>query len=59
MEYLSTTEIAKIWNVSRRRVTQYCAEGRIDGAIHQSSMWLVPSDAKKPEDPRRNKVENK
>lgn len=53
MEFLSTTEIAKKWNVSRRRVTTLCIQGRIDGAVHKGNMWLIPEDAKKPEDPRR------
>lgn len=53
MEFLSTTEIAKKWNISRRRVTTLCIQGRIDGAVHKGNMWLIPEDAKKPDDPRR------
>ena len=53
MEFLTTSEAAKNWNISRRRVSLLCAEGRITGAIHKGNMWLVPDDAKKPEDPRR------
>ncbi len=53
MEFLSTTEIAKKWNVSRRRVATFCKEGRIDGAFLKGHTWLVPSDANKPEDPRK------
>ena len=53
MEFLTTTEMAKKWNISRRRVTTLCREGRIDGAILRGNTWLVPDDAKKPDDPRR------
>ena len=53
MEFLSTSEIAKKWDISRRRVTTLCIEGRIDGAVHKGNMWLIPEDAKKPDDPRR------
>ena len=53
MEYVSTSEIAKNWNISRRRVTTLCREGRIEGAVFAANTWLVPKDAKKPEDPRR------
>lgn len=53
MELLTTTEIAKKWNVSRRRVTTLCREERIEGAILKGNTWLIPEDAKKPEDPRR------
>lgn len=54
MELLSTSEIAEKWNVSRRRVTTLCIEGRIEGAVHKENMWLVPEDAKKPTDPRKS-----
>lgn len=52
MELLTTTEMAKRWKVSRRRVSTLCREGRIEGAILRGNTWLIPEDAKKPEDPR-------
>lgn len=60
MEFLTTTEMAKKWGLSRRRVTTYCTNGRIDGAIMKGNTWLIPDNAQKPEDPRRSKkVTNK
>ncbi len=56
MEFLTTSEIAKKWNISRRRVSLLCAEGRIEGAVHKGNLWLVPSDAEKPQDPRKKEV---
>lgn len=53
MEYLTTTEMAEKWNLSRRRVTTLCREGRIEGAILKGNTWLIPKDTNKPEDPRR------
>lgn len=53
MEFLSTSEIAERWKISRRRVTTLCIQGRIEGAVHKGNMWLIPEDAKKPDDPRR------
>ena len=53
MEFLTTTEMAEKWNISRRRVTTLCREGRIEGAILRGNTWLVPDNAKKPDDPRR------
>ena len=55
MELLTTTEMAKKWGLSRRRVTTYCTNGRIDGAIMKGNTWLIPDNAQKPEDPRRSK----
>ncbi len=43
---VSTSEIAKIWDISRRRVTTLCREGRIEGAVFAANTWLVPKDAK-------------
>jgi len=53
MELLTTTEMAEKWNITRRRVTTLCREGRIEGAILKGNTWLIPEDTKKPEDPRR------
>lgn len=33
MEYLTSEEIAQKWNISARRVTTLCKDGRIDGVI--------------------------
>ena len=33
MRYLSVTEIAKKWDVSERSVRNYCAKGRVNGAL--------------------------
>ena len=38
------------------RVTIYCKEGRIDGAILMGKMWLIPKGTIKPEDPRKRKL---
>ncbi len=53
MNFLTTAEYAKIWNISQRRVAIYCKEGRIDGAVLKGKTWLIPENTKKPEDPRR------
>lgn len=53
MELLTTSEVAKKWDISRRRVTTLCAQGRIEGAILKGNTWLIPENAQKPDDPRR------
>lgn len=53
MSYISAKEIAKKWNMSERSVRNYCAEGRVEGAILVGKTWTIPKDAKKPE--RKNK----
>ncbi len=53
MQYLSVTEIAKKWNVSKRSVRNYCAHGRVDGAFLTGKAWNIPESAEKPK--RANK----
>ena len=53
MEYLTTSEAAALWSISRRRVTVLCSTGRIPGALQKGSMWLIPKNAQKPTDGRK------
>ena len=53
MELLTTTQMAEKWEISRRRVTTLCKEGRIEGAMLRGNTWLIPDDAQKPDDIRR------
>ncbi len=53
MDLLTTTQMAEKWEISRRRVTTLCREGRIEGAILRGNTWLIPEDAPKPDDIRR------
>lgn len=55
MDYLTTTEMSEKWNISRRRIATLCKEGRIIGAILKGKTWLIPSEAEKPDDPRKSK----
>ncbi len=48
MSYLSVAEAAKKWGVSERSVRNYCAQGRVDGAILVGKTWKLPEDAEKP-----------
>ena len=57
--YLSLREAAEKWGVSERRINQYCAEGRIEGAQRIGKVWAVPADAKKPVDPRKTRKQEK
>ena len=54
MEYLTSAECAERWKISQRRVAMYCKAGRITGAVMRGRMWMIPSDAEKPEDPRKD-----
>ena len=51
--FISIREAADKWNVSERRINQYCTEGRIPGVRKFGRSWAIPEDAVKPEDPRK------
>ena len=53
--YISTTEAAKKFNISQRRVQFLCKQNDILGAIKVSGVWLIPDNAIKPTD-RRKKI---
>ncbi len=42
MEYLTATELSKVWNISTRRIGVLCTEGRVDGVKKKKKMWLIP-----------------
>lgn len=52
MKYISTSEAAEKWNLSKRRVIVLCNEGRIDGAQKAGSNWIIPEISEKPGDAR-------
>ena len=49
MRYNSVAQMAKKWNISERSVRNYCAGGRIEGAVLIGKTWNIPEDATKPE----------
>ncbi|QEH69321.1 DNA-binding protein [Cellulosilyticum sp. WCF-2] len=53
MEFSTTNEMSKIWNISPRRISLLCSQGRVEGAVKKGKIWLIPSRVNKPEDPRR------
>ena len=59
MNFLTTAEQAKIWNISQRRVAILCKEGRVEGAMLKGKTWLIPEGAEKPIDPRKERKNEK
>ena len=55
MDYMTTKQAAEKWQISDRRVLQYCNDGRIEGAEKVGTMWLLPKDTEKPIDGRKKK----
>lgn len=49
MGFLTASEIAKKWNISKRSVRNYCQQGRVKGAELKGKTWIIPEDAEKPD----------
>lgn len=58
LEYISSSEAAKKWSISERRVQKLCEDNRIAGVVKFSYMWLIPKDAEKPADERCKNEKN-
>ena len=57
IKYMTIKEASILWNISERSVRNYCALGRVEGAILEGGVWKIPLNAKKPV--RVNEKENK
>lgn len=56
-KFMTIKEASILWNLSERSTRNYCANGRVEGALFKDGSWLIPIDAKKPV--RTNEKENK
>ena len=58
MDYITIKEVATKWKISGRMVTYYCVDKRILGVVRKGNMWLIPSNADKPNDKRKKDTKN-
>ena len=58
MGLMSAKAAGEKWGISQRRVAVLCSENRIPGAIMIGHSWVIPDDAKKPDDARSTRREN-
>ena len=56
--YITVKQAAEKWGISDRRVRILCSEGKISGATREGRSWMIPSDAKKPQDGRFKATES-
>lgn len=56
--YMTAQQAAEKWGISDRRVRILCSEGKISGAVREGHSWMIPADAKKPEDGRFKAAKN-
>lgn len=46
MDFMTTKEAARKWEVTERMVQYYCKAGQIAGAVKLAGVWLIPKEAK-------------
>ena len=51
--FITVQEAAEKWNITDRQVQILCKEGRIEGAMKLSRIWIIPDDAEKPTNGRQ------
>lgn len=56
--YMTVKQASEKWGISDRRIRILCAEGRIPGVTREGRSWLLPADAKKPQDNRFKTTES-
>lgn len=56
INYISVEEVAQLWQISERSVRNYCAQGRVEGALLEGKTWKIPSTAQKPERKSRHSL---
>lgn len=49
MEYISVVEFANKYGISERTARNYCAKGKIEGAVLIGKTWSIPKDALLPQ----------
>lgn len=58
MDFMSVREASRLWDISERWVQKLCEENRIAGIQRFGRSWMIPKDAKKPDDLRhRNQMQ--
>lgn len=58
IKYITVGAVADSWQISKRSVRNYCAQGRIEGALLEGKTWKIPSTAQKPDrKPRHSSAE--
>ena len=48
----TVAEMALTWKIPEQKVTYFCRNGRIHGAIKQGNQWFIPENTEKPIDAR-------
>jgi len=59
LDWITPSEAAKRWDITERQVQALCAQGKVNGAIRVSRVWLIPKYSHKPLDGRTKTAKQK
>ena len=51
-QLMTTSEAAKLWGITTRRVQVLCDTGKVPGAVRMGRTWIIPRGTPKPLDGR-------
>ena len=49
VKYIGVEQASQNWQISERSVRNYCAQGRVQGALLEGKTWKIPSTVQKPD----------
>ena len=58
-EMISVKAAAERWNITERRVSALCKDGKIAGAMKQGNRWMIPADTQKPAETALQQINEK
>ena len=56
--YMTVKQASEKWGISDRRIRTLCTEGKIPGVTREGRSWMIPTDARKPQDGRFKTTES-
>jgi len=59
LEWITPLQASKKWGITERQAQALCSQGKINGAVKISKVWLIPIYASKPIDGRTKIAKNK
>ena len=52
LEWITPLQASEKWGITERQVQAMCKNGKIEGALRVSKVWLIPKDTQRPIDGR-------
>lgn len=59
MKFVDVHEASVKWDMTERRITTLCRDGKINGAVKDGKLWMIPANAPKPLDGRTKEANAK